>query len=66
MKRTNVWIPRGKGRWWGELGVWGNIYTVLCIKWIADENLLCSTGNSSQCSAVTECGGNPKKEGVYV
>ena len=45
-----------------EFGV--NIYTVLCIKWIADENLLCSTGNSSQCSAVTKCGGNPQKEGI--
>ena len=36
-----------------EIGI--DIYTLLmlCIKWITNENLLCSTGNSTQCSVVT-------------
>ena len=52
----NVWPPRGKEGW----GVFGmnykigiDICTVLCIKWIANENLLYSTGNSAQCSVMT-------------
>ena len=28
-------------------------YTLLCMKSVANENLLYSTGNSTQCSAVT-------------
>ena len=34
-----------------EIGI--DIYTLLCIKLIANENLVYSTGNSSQYSAVT-------------
>ena len=36
-----------------EIGI--NIYTllILCIKYITNENLLYSTGNSTQCSVVT-------------
>ena len=30
-----------------------DIYTLLCIKQITNENLLYSTGNSPQCSVVT-------------
>ena len=30
-----------------------DIYTLLCIKQITNENLLYSTGNSTQCSVVT-------------
>ena len=30
-----------------------NIYTLLCIKQITNENLLSSTGTSTQCSVVT-------------
>ena len=45
-----------------EIGI--DIYTllILCIKQITNENLLYSTGNSTQCSVVTECEGNPKKK----
>ena len=43
-------IKRGKGRTKWE--TWIDIYTRLCIKQIANENLLC-TGNSTQCSLVT-------------
>ena len=41
---------RGGGMNW-EIGI--DIYTLLCIKWVANENLLYSTGNSTQCSMVT-------------
>ena len=45
MYRTNVWTPRGKvvggggggGMNW-EIGI--DIYTLMCIKWIANKNLL--------------------------
>ena len=30
-----------------------DMYTLLCIKYITNENLLCSTGTSTQCSVVT-------------
>ena len=51
-QRTNVWIPRGKdgGLDW-EIG--NDIYTLLCIKQITNENRLYSTGNSTQRSVVT-------------
>ena len=29
-----------------------DIYTLLCIKWVTNENLLYSTGNSTEWSAV--------------
>ena len=45
MQRTNVWTPRGKngqgvgggGMNW-EIGI--DIYTLICIKWITNKNLL--------------------------
>ena len=40
---------RGRMNW--EIGI--DIYTLLCIKEITSENLLYSTGNSTQCSVVT-------------
>ena len=54
MERTNVWIPREKGRglnW--EIRI--DIYTllILYIKEITNENLLYSTRNSTQCPVVT-------------
>ena len=43
MQRTNVWTPRGEsGGGWGvtnwEIGI--DIYTLICIKWITNKNLL--------------------------
>ena len=52
IQRTNLWLPRQKGRW-DELGIGIDIYTLLCIKQITNENRLYSTGNSTQCSVVT-------------
>ena len=40
----------GGGRNW-EIGI--HIYAPLCIKYITDENLLYSTGKSTQCFVVT-------------
>ena len=57
-QRTIVWTPRGEKRggmnW--EIGInirKPNIYILLCIKQITDENLLYSTGNSTQYPVVT-------------
>ena len=53
MQRINVQTSRqkrGSGMNW-ETGI--DIYTLLCIKQITNQNLLYSTGNSTQCSMVT-------------
>ena len=54
---------RGSGMNW-EIGIY--IYTLVCIKQITNENLLYSTGNSTQCSVVTKMGRKSKKQGIYV
>ena len=43
MQRTNVWTPRGKSGGGGgmmnlEIGI--DMYTLICIKWITNKNLL--------------------------
>ena len=47
MQKTNLWLPKGEGRggmnW--EIGI--DIYTLLYVKQITNENLLYSTGNSA-------------------
>ena len=53
------------GRCWDwEIGI--HMYTVLGIKQKTNENLLRSTGNPTQGSAVTQMGRKSKKEGTYV
>ena len=53
----------------GECGVsWEaetGIYTLLCVKWIAKENLLYSRGNCTQGSAMTYTGRKSEKECTY-
>ena len=44
-----------------EIGI--DIHILLCIKWITNENLLYSTGNSTQCSVVTLNGKEIHKRG---
>ena len=40
--------------WVGQIGRLGlTIYTLLCVEWMADEDLLYSTGSSTWCSIVT-------------
>ena len=53
-QRTNVWTPMGEGggmNW--ETGIDISIQLTLCIKQITNENLLYSTGTSTQYSVVT-------------
>ena len=47
-----------------EIGI--DIYTLLYIKWVTNENLLYSTGNSSQYPVMTYMGKESKKEQIYV
>ena len=42
------------------------IYTVLCIKWIINKNLLYTTGNSTWYSVESYMGRKSKKEGIYL
>ena len=67
MQKTNLWFPREKGSVGGinwEIGI--DIYTLLYIKQITNKNLLYSTGNSTQYSAMTYVGIESKKEWIYV
>ena len=41
-----------------------NIYTLLYIKYISNENLLYSTGNSTQSSVGTQMGRKYEREGI--
>ena len=43
-----------------------DIYTLLYFKWITNKDLLYSTGNSTQYSAMTYMGKESQKEWVYV
>ena len=36
-----------------EIGVEIYVLVIICIKYIANENLLYSTGNSTECSVIT-------------
>ena len=42
----------------------GSLSLLLGTEWITNENLLCSTGNSTQCSVVTIMGKKSKTEGI--
>ena len=67
-QRKNVWIPRGKGggrRNW-EIGIDTYTLLILCIKQTTNENLLYSTGNSTQYSVTTYMGIESKKQWIYV
>ena len=72
MLRTNVWTPRGEsggvgggsgGMHW-EIGI--DMYTLMCIKWMTNKNLLYSTGNSTQYSVMAYMGKESKKEWIYL
>ena len=60
--RTNlVWLLRGRDR---EFGM--DMYTVLCLKWITNKDLLDSIGNSAQCYAAAWMGGEFGGEWIHV
>ena len=42
------------------------MYTLLCLKWIIDKDLLCSIGNSAQCSVAAWMGGEFGGEWIHV
>ena len=44
---------QGEKRGWDDREIDTDIYALPCVKSITNENLLCSTGNSTQCSVVT-------------
>ena len=68
MQKANLWSPGESGS--SEAGIsWEtgvDIYTLLYIKQITNNNLPYSTGNSSQYSVMTYMGKESKKEWIYV
>ena len=54
-QRTSLGLPSGEGRVGMNWKTGIEVYTLLipCIRQIASENLLYSTGNDTQCSVVT-------------
>ena len=46
--------------------IWIDIYILVYIKQITNKNLLYSTGNSLQCSAMTYMGKDSKEEKMYI
>ena len=53
MDIENKWTPGGGGRAGMNWEIETDFYKLLCIKCTTNINLLYSTGNSTQCSAVT-------------
>ena len=55
MEKYKIEQQGGKGRGGMNYEIGIDIYTlwILCTKQITNENLLCSTGTSTQCSVVT-------------
>ena len=48
----------------GELGM--DMYTVLCLRQMANKDLLCSTGNSAQCYVAAWMGREFGREWIYI
>ena len=47
-----------------EIGI--DMYTLMCIKWMTNKDLLYSTGNSTQYSVMAYMAKDSKKEWIYV
>ena len=60
--RMNLWFVKEGVNW--EIGI--NIYTLLYKKQITNKDLMYSTGNSIQYSAMAYMGKQSKKEQMYV
>jgi len=43
-----------------------NTHTLLCLEWMANGDLLCSTGNSGQCQEAAWMGGEFGREWIHV
>ena len=54
--RADLWLPRGRGREWDELGVWVSRCKLLHLEWISNEVPLYSTGNYIQSLVIVHDG----------
>ena len=53
---TNLWLPVGRGRdSWGEFG--SDMYILVCLRWIANKELLYSKWNCVLCWVAAWMGG---------
>ena len=53
-QKTKIWLLEGEGK----VAEFGKVmYTLLCLKWTTNKDLLSSTGNSAQCYAAAFMGG---------
>ena len=43
-----------------------DVYTLLCLKWITNKDLLCSTGNFAQCYTAAWMGGKFGEEWIHI
>ena len=43
-----------------------NTHTLLCLEWMANGDLLCSTGNSDQCQEAAWMGGEFGREWIHI
>ena len=58
-------VAEGKEEGKGYLGSFDR-YTVLCLKWITNKDLLYSTGNSAQCYVAAWMAGEFGREWIHV
>ena len=65
--REQTYGCQGEGWAEGMVREFGmDLYTLLCLKWIVNKDLLDSTWNSAQCYVVAWMGGEFTEEWVYV
>ena len=63
----NLWLPGGREWRDGIVREFGmDMYTLLYLKWIANKDLLYSTGNSAQCHVAAWIGGEFGEEWIHV
>ena len=62
IQKTNLWLPKGKGKGGinQEFGI--NIYTLMYIRQITNKDVLYSTGNYTQYSVISYKGKESEKE----
>ena len=62
----NRCVDTGAGWEWDELGVGTDLYALLSMEWMTNEELLCGAGSSAQCTVLTWMGGKSKGDRIYV
>ena len=63
----NLWLLGGREWREGIVREFGmDMYTLLYLKWIANKDLLYSTGNSAQCHVAAWIGGEFGEEWIHV